>query len=83
MQIPSIPPPIVTNTLPQDIVAKAVPNMQAAPPLVQRAIDPSPKSEKFNQTRSNRDRSKGGDHSPGEDDDPKDDKPEDHVNIKV
>ena len=82
MQIPSIPPPIVTNTLPQDIVAKAVPNMQAAPPLVQRAVDPAPKSEKFNQTRSNKDRSKGGDHGPSEDG-AKEDKSNEHVNIKV
>jgi hypothetical protein len=60
MQIPSLPPPLMGNTLPQDIVAKAVPNLQAAPPLLQRAINPAPKSEKNNQSRNNKDRRNGG-----------------------
>jgi hypothetical protein len=82
MQIPSIPPPIVTNTLAQDVVAKAVPNVQAAPPLMQRAIDPSPKSEKFNQTRSNKDRAKGGGRNNSEGGDGED-KRGGSVNIRV
>ena len=61
MQIPSVPPALI-NPLPQDVAAKAVPALSAAPALIQRAIDPAPKSEKFNQTRNNRDRAKGGDH---------------------
>ncbi len=48
MQIPSIPPPIVANTLPQDVAIKAVPVMQAMAPLVQNPVIPSSKSEKFN-----------------------------------
>jgi hypothetical protein len=91
MQIPSIPPPILTSNIQQDVVAKAVPNIQAAPPLLQRAIDPPPKSEKFNQTRSNRDRSQGGDSDPddrgpddkGSDDRDGDDKRGSSVNIRV
>ena len=64
MQIPSIPPPIVSNALPQDVVSKAVPNIQAMAPLVQNAVAPTPKAEKFNRTRDDNDRSKGrrGDH---------------------
>jgi hypothetical protein len=58
MQIPSIPPPIVTNALPQDIAAKAVPNTQAMAPLVQNAVDPAPKSEKFNEIRRNKEKTK-------------------------
>ena len=61
MQIPSIPPPIVTNSLPQDVTAKAVPNIQAMAPLVQNAVAPTPKSEKFNQSRSNKDKAKSSD----------------------
>jgi hypothetical protein len=59
MQVPSIPTPIVTNALPQDIAAKAVPHTQAVAPLVKNAIAPTPKSEKFNEIRGNRDKPKG------------------------
>ena len=82
MQIPSIPAPIVTNILPQDVVNKAVPNVQAAPPLLQNAVDPSRKSEKFNQTRSNKDRAKGGGRAPQGDTGGGDDRGG-SVNIKV
>jgi len=52
MDVTSVPPPIiVNNTLPQDIAAKAVPNAQAMVPLVQNAVDPAPKTEKFNAAR--------------------------------
>jgi len=60
MQVPSIPPPIVTNTLPQDIAAKAVPTAQAVAPLVQRAIDPAHKDEMFNTVQQPKDKPKKG-----------------------
>ena len=72
MQILSVPPPIITNALHQDAAAKAVPHVQAAAPLIQNAVAPPPKSEKFNQTRSGKDRDKGGD--PDEDRPESDDK---------
>ena len=46
MQVPTIPPPIIASALPQDVVTKAVPNVQAMAPLVQNAVDPTPKAEK-------------------------------------
>ncbi|MDE1900655.1 MAG: hypothetical protein KGI37_03290 [Alphaproteobacteria bacterium] len=55
MQIPSIPPPILTAPLPQDIAAKAVATPQAVAPLVQNAVDPAPKSEKSYQNRDHKD----------------------------
>ena len=81
MQIPSIPPPVITNALPQDVVAKAVPNAQAMAPLVQNAVAPPPKSEKFNQSRSNKDRNKDGDNL--ESDKDKQGKDGSSVNIRV
>ena len=60
MQVPSIPPPIITTTLAPDVVAKTVTHAQAAAPLIHRAVDPAPKSEKSNHSRSNEDRRKGG-----------------------
>ena len=57
MQIPPIPPP-VGHALPQDVVTKAVPHVQAMAPLIQNAVDPAAKAEKFNETRSNKDKSK-------------------------
>ena len=65
MQIPSVPPPIVTNTLPQDVVNKAVPNLQALAPLTPDPVTASPKSEKSNQSRSNGERRKNGDRGEG------------------
>ena len=62
MQIPSIPPPIITNPLPQEAVAKAVTVIQTAAPLLQKAVTQAPKSEKFNETR--RDKKQGGDEEP-------------------
>jgi hypothetical protein len=49
---------------------------------MQRAIDPSPKSEKFNQTRSNKDRAKGGGRNNSEGGDGED-KRGGSVNIRV
>ena len=60
MQIASIPPPILTSVLPQDAANKAVPNVQAVAPLLPSAVNPAAKTEKFRQTRGNKDRSKDG-----------------------
>ena len=62
MQVTPVPVPIVPNALPQETVAKtAAPILaQASTPVIQRAVDPSPKSERGQQTRSNGDRAKGG-----------------------
>lgn len=83
MQVPSIPIPIVPNALPQDIAAKAVPNTQAMAPLVQNAVDPTPKSEKFNEVRRKKDEPK--DRREGRKDQrEEDDKEGDHtVNISI
>lgn len=83
MQIPSMPPPIVTNALPQDVVAKAVPGMQATAPLIQTAVSPTPKSEKFNQTRRNKDRSSDESEEEGQRSKEEGDKGEHSVNISV
>jgi hypothetical protein len=56
MQIPSVPPPLITNPSPQDLAAKAIPQTQAVAPLVARAVNAPPKSEKSNQNRSNKDK---------------------------
>ena len=63
MQVPPLPPVTVPNaTLPQEAVAKAVPQViaQASAPVIQRAVDPSQKSDRGQNTRSNSDRAKGG-----------------------
>jgi len=60
MQIPSVPPPLITNPLPQDIAAKTVTHVQAVAPLEQRAISPSERYEKSHQNRNNQDKNKGG-----------------------
>ncbi|MDR3451023.1 MAG: hypothetical protein P4M15_14995 [Alphaproteobacteria bacterium] len=84
MQIASVPPPLMTNALPQDMAAKAVPNLQAMAPLVQNAVDPSPKSEKNSHSRSNHDRGKGGGRGEGGDaKNGKTDKRGGSVNIRV
>jgi len=61
MQVTPIPPPVMPAALPQD-AAKVVPQVQtqAAVPITQRAVDPAPRSDRGQQTRSNGDRAKGG-----------------------
>ena len=61
MQVTPLPVPVVPVALPQD-AAKTVPQVQsqAAVPLIQRAVDPSPRSDRGQQPRSNGDRAKGG-----------------------
>ena len=58
MQIPSLPPPLLTNPLPQDVAGKVVHHAQATPPLIHRPVDPSPKSEKFSDSTGNKDKNK-------------------------
>jgi len=60
MQIPSIPMPTVTSAVPQDLAAKAVPNVQATQPLIQNAVGQSPKNEKSHHSRSNKERGRDG-----------------------
>jgi hypothetical protein len=62
MQVTSLPTPVIPNAMPQEAVAKTMPNVvaQASPPLIQRAVDPSSKAERGQQSRSNRDKAKGG-----------------------
>ncbi|MGB9153411.1 MAG: hypothetical protein WCD70_10035 [Alphaproteobacteria bacterium] len=84
MQIPSIPPPIVTNALSQDVVARAVPNVQAAQPILQNAVAATLKSEKSTDSRSNNDKGRGGkERDQREDDESPDDKRGQSVNISV
>lgn len=61
MQMTPIPPPLPTAT-PQDLATKAVPHVQAqaSAPLTRGAVDPSPRGEGSNKTRSNAEKSKGG-----------------------
>jgi hypothetical protein len=81
MQIASVPPPIVTNNaLPQDVAAKAVPNMQATAPLIQNSVAPSPKSEKFGKDRDQKGRNRDRNDERGKEGD---DKEEHSVNIRV
>lgn len=79
MQVTPVPLPILPNASPQDVAAKtAAPVLaQASAPVIQRAIDPAPKSERGQQSRSNGDRSKGGGKSGS------DEKRGGSVNIKV
>lgn len=63
MQITPLPTTAAPNALPQDTAVKAGPQSvmaQASPPVTQRAIDPAPKSERGNKSRSNGDKAKGG-----------------------
>ena len=63
MQIASIPPPVVNTPLAQqDVALKAAINVQAAPPLGQRAVAPTPKAERSNKSR-NKDKEKNGNAS--------------------
>ena len=61
MDIPPVQTPVLPPALPQD-AAKTVPQVQAqaATPIVQRAVDPAPRSERGQQSRSNGDKAKGG-----------------------
>jgi len=61
MQVTPLPGPVLPNALPQEVVAKTPAiQAQASAPLIQRAVDPSPKSGRGQQTRSNSDKAKGG-----------------------
>jgi hypothetical protein len=84
MQVPSIPPPIVANTVPQELASKAVPNTQAVAPLVQHAVDPTHKTERFNEVvRREKDKHKK-ERGKEPDQDKEDDKEGDHaVNISI
>jgi len=61
MQVTPLQAPVVPVALPQD-AAKTVPQVQsqAAAPLIQRAVDPSQRSDRGEHTRSNGDKAKGG-----------------------
>ncbi len=64
MQIPPLPPvPVNPGVVPQDAVGKVLPQVQAqaAAPIIQRAVDPSKKSNQGGKSRNNEDRRKGGD----------------------
>ena len=63
MQVTPVPTPIVPGSLQQqEAVIKAIPQVQAqaSAPLLQRAVDPSTKNQRGQQTRSNGERAKGG-----------------------
>ncbi len=66
MQIPSVPPPIVANTLPQDVAVKAVPVMQAMAALVQNPVIPSSKSEKFSDKGNSKNQDRHNQSKPSE-----------------
>jgi len=61
MQVTPLQTPVAPVALPQDI-AKTVPQVQAqaATPVIQRAVDPSPRSERNPHARSNAEKDKGG-----------------------
>ena len=67
MQVTPVPIPVIPNASPQDVVAKtATPVLaQASAPVIQRAIDPSSKSDRGQKSRSNGDRAKGGGKASG------------------
>jgi hypothetical protein len=68
MQVPPIPAPVLPGALPQDAVAKTLPQIQAqsGAPVIQRAVDPSPRSERGKKSRSNGDKGKGGSSGGGQ-----------------
>jgi hypothetical protein len=71
MQITPLPtPPVQPNALPQDAVAKVVPHIQAqaSAPLIQRAVDPTGRSDRNTKTRTNSEKAKGGASDTGGDD---------------
>lgn len=68
MQVTPLPPvPVTPGAVPQEAVTKVLPQVQAqsAAPIIQRAIDPSTKSDRGNRSRSNGERAKGGDSDKG------------------
>ncbi len=69
MQVTPLPAPVLPTATTQDVVTKAVSAVQAqaSAPVTQRAIDPSQKSDRGGQSRSNSDRAKGGAKSPAGD----------------
>jgi len=82
MQVPPVPPPVIASPLPQDIASKAVPHTQAVTPLVQNAIQPTAKPEKFNAVnRDKKQKNEGGRKS--DDTDEKDKEGEHSVNIRI
>jgi hypothetical protein len=68
MTITPINAPPLPVTVPQDVVARTVTAIQAqaVTPTIQRAVDPSNRSDGGTRTRSNSDRSKGGDKPGGD-----------------
>jgi len=71
MQVTPIPVPVLPTALPaQDAVARVAGQVQAqaAAPLLQRAVDPSPKSERGQNSKSNQKKNagKGGSQNGGE-----------------
>lgn len=63
MQVTPVPVlPVPSAVMPQETVAKTMPQIQAQAfaPIVQRAVDPPRKSDSGGKSRSNEDRSKGG-----------------------
>ena len=63
MQVTPLPPlPVTAGGVPQETIAKTIPQVQAqaAAPIIQRAVNPSTKSERGTKSRSNGDRGKGG-----------------------
>jgi hypothetical protein len=84
MQIPSVPPPIVTsNSVTQDVVAKAVPVVQVAAPLSATAVTQAPKSEKSNQNRGSKDKERDPSRKENRDHESGDDKRGGSVNMSV
>ncbi|MDE2028979.1 MAG: hypothetical protein KGI97_00275 [Alphaproteobacteria bacterium] len=83
MQIPSIPPPLVTPLASQDAVAKVVPNLQATQPLMANAVNPAPKSEKSKESDRRKDAKEDQDEERRDAKDGKDDKRGGSVNIRV
>jgi hypothetical protein len=62
MQVAPLPIPVLSTALPQDAVARAIPQVQAqaAAPLLQRAVDPSPSSERGQKSKTNQEKAAGG-----------------------
>jgi hypothetical protein len=62
MQVTPLPVPAVPTNLPQETAARSIAPVlaQATTPVTQRAVDPSSKSERNQQSRSNGDKAKGG-----------------------
>ncbi|MFA4995269.1 MAG: hypothetical protein WC521_08220 [Bdellovibrionales bacterium] len=83
MQVPPIPPPLIAAPLPQEAATKAVPNSQAVAPLIQHAVDPTKKTERFNEVRHDKEKPKK-DQGKKDEQDKEDDQEGDHaVNIRI